>query len=32
VTYQKVFDRWKDADPDLRLLVRARQEFDKLGS
>lgn len=31
-TYQKAFDIWKDADPDLPLLVQARQEFDKLGS
>lgn len=30
--YQKLFAIWKDADPDLPLLVQARQEFDKLGS
>jgi hypothetical protein len=30
--YQKLFEIWKDADPDLPLLVQARQEFDKLGS
>jgi tetratricopeptide (TPR) repeat protein len=31
-TYQKFFDLWKDADPDLPLLVQAREEFAKLGS
>jgi tetratricopeptide (TPR) repeat protein len=30
--YQKFFDIWKDADPDVPLLVRAREEFGKLGS
>ena len=29
-TYQKFFDLWKDADPDLPLLVQARGEFAKL--
>jgi serine/threonine protein kinase/tetratricopeptide (TPR) repeat protein len=31
-TYQKFFEIWKDADPDLPLLVRAREEFAKLAS
>ena len=31
-SYQKLFEIWKDADPDLPLLVEARQEFAKLGS
>jgi serine/threonine protein kinase/tetratricopeptide (TPR) repeat protein len=31
-SYQKLFEIWKDADPDLPLLVQARQEFEKLGS
>jgi tetratricopeptide (TPR) repeat protein len=30
--YQKFFALWKDADPDVPLLVQARQEFSKLGS
>jgi tetratricopeptide (TPR) repeat protein len=30
--YQKLFEIWKDADPDLPLLVQARAEFEKLGS
>ena len=30
--YQKFFDLWKDADPDVPLLVKAREEFAKLGS
>jgi len=30
--YQKFFDVFKDADPDLPLLARARDEFAKLGS
>ena len=30
--YQAFFDFWKDADPDVPLLVRAREEFVKLGS
>ena len=30
--YQKFFDQWKDADPDVPLLVQARAEFQKLGS
>ena len=29
-TYQKFFELWKDADPDLPLLVQARDEFAKL--
>lgn len=29
-TYQKFFEIWKDADPDLPLLVQAREEFAKL--
>jgi predicted RNA polymerase sigma factor len=31
-TYQKFFDLWKDADPDLPLLVQAREDFAKLAS
>ena len=31
-SYQKLFEIWKDADPDLPLLVQARDEFSKLGS
>ena len=31
-TYQTFFDLWKDADPDVPLLVDARAEFAKLGS
>jgi eukaryotic-like serine/threonine-protein kinase len=31
-TYQKFFDLWKDADPDLPLLIQAREEFAKLAS
>jgi tetratricopeptide (TPR) repeat protein len=31
-SYQKFFDIWKDADPDLPLLVQAREEFAKLTS
>ena len=31
-TYQKFFDLWKDADPDVPLLLQAREEFAKLGS
>jgi len=31
-SYQKFFDLWKDADPDVPLLVQARDEFAKLGS
>ena len=30
--YQRLFELFKDADPDLPLLVRARQEFATLGS
>ena len=30
--YQKFFELWKDADPDLPLLIQARDEFAKLGS
>ncbi|HEX6162908.1 MAG TPA: protein kinase [Vicinamibacterales bacterium] len=30
--YDKFFDLFKDADPDLPLLVQAREEFAKLGS
>jgi serine/threonine protein kinase/tetratricopeptide (TPR) repeat protein len=30
--YQKFFDVFKDADPDLPLLVQAKEEFAKLGS
>lgn len=29
-SYQKFFDFWKDADPDLPVLVQARSEFAKL--
>ena len=31
-SYQKFFELFKDADPDLPLLVQAREEFGKLGS
>lgn len=31
-SYQKFFDIFKDADPDVPLLVQAREEFSKLGS
>ena len=31
-SYQKLFELFKDADPDLPLLVQAREEFGKLGS
>jgi serine/threonine protein kinase/Tfp pilus assembly protein PilF len=31
-SYQKFFDIWKNADPDIPLLVQAREEFAKLGS
>ena len=31
-SYQKFFEIFKDADPDLPLLVQAREEFAKLGS
>jgi tetratricopeptide (TPR) repeat protein len=31
-SYQKFFDIFKDADPDLPLLLQAREEFAKLGS
>ncbi len=30
--YEKFFEIFKDADPDLPLLVQARDEFAKLGS
>ena len=30
--YQKLFEIWKDADPDLPLLVKTKDEFSKLGS
>jgi serine/threonine protein kinase/Flp pilus assembly protein TadD len=30
--YEAFFDLWKDADPDVPLLVRAREEYKKLGS
>jgi hypothetical protein len=30
--YQAFFEFWKDADPDVPLLVQARDEFAKLGS
>jgi tetratricopeptide (TPR) repeat protein/predicted Ser/Thr protein kinase len=29
--YQKLFDLWKDADPDFPLLLEARKEYGKLG-
>jgi tetratricopeptide (TPR) repeat protein len=29
-TYQKFFEIWKDADPDLPLLIQAREEFVRL--
>ena len=28
--YQKFFDLWKDADPDVPVLVTARDEFARL--
>jgi eukaryotic-like serine/threonine-protein kinase len=28
--YQKFFDLWRDADPDVPLLIQAREEFSKL--
>jgi serine/threonine protein kinase/tetratricopeptide (TPR) repeat protein len=31
-SYEKLFEIWKDADPDLPLLVQARAEYAKLGS
>jgi eukaryotic-like serine/threonine-protein kinase len=31
-SYQKFFDIFKDADPDLPLLLEARDEFAKLAS
>ena len=31
-SYQAFFEFWKDADPDVPLLVQARDEFAKLGS
>jgi predicted RNA polymerase sigma factor len=31
-SYEKFFELWKDADPDLPLLVQAREEYGKLGS
>jgi len=31
-SYQKFFDMWKDADPDVPLLLQAREEFAKLAS
>jgi tetratricopeptide (TPR) repeat protein len=30
--YRKLFEIWKDADPDLPILVTAKDEFSKLGS
>jgi eukaryotic-like serine/threonine-protein kinase len=30
--YEEAFRLWKDADPDLPLLVEARQEYQRLGS
>ena len=31
-SYQKFFEIFKDADPDLPLLLQAKEEFAKLGS
>ena len=31
-SYRQLFEIWKDADPDLPLLVQARAEYGKLGS
>ncbi len=31
-TYQRFFEMWKDADPDVPLLMQAREEFSRLGS
>jgi hypothetical protein len=28
--YEKFFELWKDADPDVPLLVQAREEFKKM--
>jgi hypothetical protein len=30
--YEEAFALWKDADPDMPLLVEARQEFARLGT
>ena len=30
--YQKLFEIWKDADPDLPILIKAKAEFSKLDS
>ena len=30
-SYQKLFDLWKDADPDLPLLIQARREYVEAG-
>jgi len=30
-TYEQLFERWKDADPDLPVLGQARQEYQALG-
>ena len=30
-SYQKFFDLWKDADPDVPLLIQARQEYVEAG-
>jgi eukaryotic-like serine/threonine-protein kinase len=31
-SYEKFFELWKDADPDVPLLVQAREEYSKLSS
>jgi hypothetical protein len=31
-SYESLFNLWKDADPDIPLLVQAREEYQKLGS
>jgi TolA-binding protein len=31
-TYRRFLALWKDADPDVPMLVQAREEFAKLGS
>ena len=30
-TYEEAFEVWKDADPDLPLLIAARKEYERLG-
>jgi hypothetical protein len=30
--YDEVFRLWKDADPDMPLLIEVRQEYQRIGS